>query len=232
MPCYENAAARNTQKAFNMKTSRFLFVHGWGFDQNFWELTRKSMGAHEGDSLDFGYFGKEELDYDWSRPFIAVGHSLGFLWLLRQPLDACIRLISINGFSRFFADPDWSLGVPQRVTKRMRLALRIDPEKTLHQFYDRLKISDFSQKQYNISALDRGLEWLMTQDNRDVVKKHAEKIAVLAGNSDPIVSTSLTESCFSAFTSIHWKEKGQHLLPITEPDACAHFIRDMADCIK
>ncbi|AFN57114.1 pimeloyl-[acyl-carrier protein] methyl ester esterase [Zymomonas mobilis] len=215
-----------------MKIPRFLFMHGWGFDRNFWKPVRQAMGQHNGDSLDFGYFGQSKLEYDWSQPFIAVGHSLGFLWLLQQPLAACIQLISINGFSRFFADPDWPFGVPQRVTKRMQLALHRDAKKTVDQFYETLAFFDISEKRYDLAALDNGLEFLMKQDNRSIAKKQAHKIAIMASDQDPIVPVSLTKACFPTPTPILWNKDGGHLLPITDPDSCANFIRDVVKCIK
>ncbi|MFT8737216.1 MAG: alpha/beta hydrolase [Zymomonas mobilis] len=212
-----------------MKTSRFLFVHGWGFDRNFWTSLRRAMGNHEGHSLDFGYFGQADLDYDWSEPFIAVGHSLGLLWLLNQPLAACSRLVSINGFSRFSADQNWPIGIPKRLTERMQTTLHRDAKKTVSQFYNRLGFpTDNAERIYDFMALNKGLEWLMTLDNRHISQEMASKISVLASDNDPIVPVSLTEACFPDPISIQWQKGGGHLLPLTEPDMCARFIRDVA----
>ncbi|AEI38099.1 alpha/beta fold hydrolase [Zymomonas mobilis] len=208
-----------------MQPPRFLFVHGWGFDKNFWNAVRQNLGEHLGSSLDFGYFDKANLDYDWSQPFIAIGHSLGFLWLLQQPLFACSGLISINGFTRFSASDDWPLGIPKRITERMLIGISRNPAIVIQQFRHRLNYEASLPDAFNLSALEGGLRLLLEQNNHRVCQTWSEKIAALSGDADPILPAALTKACFAKPIALQWQKDGGHLLPLTNPKICANFIQ-------
>jgi pimeloyl-ACP methyl ester carboxylesterase len=61
-----------------------LFVHGWGYDAGFWDPLRQTLGDLPGITLDLGYFGDTRTAIPDGITLL-VGHSLGFLWLARQP---------------------------------------------------------------------------------------------------------------------------------------------------
>ena len=84
----------------------FVLVHGWGFNPVIWRDVIRNIGNAEVALIDLGFIagGPKAVDI-WPSDAIAVGHSLGLLWLLHQagqegtpPLRG---LISIQGFDRF-----------------------------------------------------------------------------------------------------------------------------------
>ena len=61
----------------------FVLVHGWGFHTGIWaEIVERLPGA-EITLIDLGFVtGGPASARDWPEDAVAVGHSLGVLWLL------------------------------------------------------------------------------------------------------------------------------------------------------
>lgn len=212
---------------------RLVLVHGWGFDRHMWDPVLAALASRRVfDTVltpDLGFFGQSTSDLPARKtPLLAVGHSLGLLWLLlHAPLPPDTLLLGINGFTRFARTDDFPAGVPPRVLDRMKRALGEDPTETVRQFHascgpGRTDLS--SSHAPCVPALAKGLDLLRAGDARPQTAKVA---AVLATRDDPIVSPAMTEASFPA-AAIHWAETGGHLLPLTCPELCAAFIDQAA----
>src|SRR4029079_16059829 len=88
-PCSRHSARapsrtpRNLRERPISRALAFVLVHGWGFNAGIWrELVRHLPGA-EISFVDLGFIrgGPKGID-TWPENAIAVGHSLGALWLL------------------------------------------------------------------------------------------------------------------------------------------------------
>ncbi|WP_264784374.1 alpha/beta fold hydrolase [Gluconacetobacter azotocaptans] len=209
-----------------------LFVHGWGFDPDFWTPVRSALGRADGIDLDFGFFGPERMAARPARPFVAVGHSLGALWLLRHRPERCIGMVLINGFARFSAAADFPPGVPPRVVGRMIQGLEQNPDDVVLTFRRRAGIAAGLPGPAQAGRLAAGLAMLRDEDARPALDERASSailppMTVLAGQDDPIVTADMTRASFSTGMPIEWVADGGHLLPLTHPDICAATISRM-----
>jgi pimeloyl-[acyl-carrier protein] methyl ester esterase len=210
---------------------RFVFVHGWGFDAGVWEGVAAHLAGHELSFVDLGFLGANaEVGQSWPEGAIAVGHSLGTLWLLRAteeggapPLRA---LVSIQGFDRFCPY------VPRARVASMRRELRRDAASTLQNFWDACGSEPFSDPvSLNTERLDEGLTWLMEWDARTAKERLAYPILALAARDDRIVPQPMSEAIWGG-GEMRWSEGGGHVLPLTRPDWCARHVRDYARDLK
>ena len=61
----------------------FVLVHGWGFHAGLWSEFVRHLGGAEITLVDLGFIaGGPQGEQYWPPDAIAVGHSLGLLWLL------------------------------------------------------------------------------------------------------------------------------------------------------
>ncbi|MBF0455371.1 MAG: alpha/beta hydrolase [Magnetococcales bacterium] len=211
-----------------MSQPTLLLVHGWGLGGGVWRKLLKRLDNPPHLALDFGFYGKPKLAIPTDRPLIAVGHSLGFLWILRQLSqnapwgEQVAGLISVNGFCRFAQGEDFSQGVHPHLLRRMKSGLRRDPIRVLADFRalgglssDNF-LSDAAKQRLDPNALAQGLEWLGAWDGRQVIRHWKKPILVLANRDDEIVTPQITEASFAPLfgnqtDQIHWLTGGGHL---------------------
>ena len=91
-----------------MRGAQLVLVHGWGFDSGVWDPLRALMGNTVTRVHDLGFFGHPaealpESTAITGAPVVAVGHSLGFMWLLHHRPFAWDALVSVCGMPRFTA---------------------------------------------------------------------------------------------------------------------------------
>lgn len=225
-----------------------VFAHGWGFDHRLWDGVRLRLAlAHRVDTVDLGFFGEprmpmlakvgdgETVALDAtladSGPVIAVGHSLGACWWLTQSPIAWQRLLIINGFPRFTEYDGFAPAVAPRVLSRMQTQFAREPAKVLADFRARCNATSVSGKadSPDIARLADGLQWLAEWDGRAMLADRIADVHVLAGAADPIVPRAMTEMAFAALPAerLHWSDAPGHVLPLTAPDVCAHWIEGL-----
>ncbi|MBB2198243.1 alpha/beta fold hydrolase [Gluconacetobacter sp. 1c LMG 22058] len=208
-------------------TALFL-VHGWGFTPDFWQPVRARLGRVETTMLDFGFFGPENMTARPAGRHVAVGHSLGALWLLLNPSPDCVGMLLINGFARFGATSDYPQGIPRRVIERMMRGLEQHPDDVVATFRGRAGIATPAPGPARAGRLDWALELLRDADARGALDGEAgaalPPIRVLAGGEDPIAPPAMVEAGFRDHIPVEWIEGGGHLLPLTHPDRCAAAI--------
>ena len=201
-----------------------LFVHGWAFDASVWAPLRAELRDWPQAAADAGYFGPAHLP-TIDGPVIAIGHSMGVLRLLRGLPADCRGLVSINGFPRFGAAPDFDAGVPRRMLDRMVKRLSADPTAVLQDFRQRCgDASAFGEPR--LETLGQDLEALRDEDQRGALAALPVPLLILAGQADPIVSAAMTHAAFGgrAEDERHDREQGGHLLPVTDASWCARHI--------
>ena len=109
----------------------FVFVHGWGFNPAIWRDVIRNIGNAEVTLIDLGFIaGGPKAAATWPSDAIAVGHSLGLLWLLHRAGEeeghAPFRgLVSLQGFDRFCPH------IPPSRVAGMRRGLRRDAGQTI-----------------------------------------------------------------------------------------------------
>lgn len=198
-----------------------LFVHGWGYDAQFWDPVRMVLRDAPSIALDLGYFGAAETALPRGVTLL-VGHSLGFLWLVRQSTLKHVPLIGINAFPRFLEADDYRPAVAPRVLERMRRRVVSDTRGVLADFCARAGAAG-PDRTPNTTALAEGLDQLAAWDERENLAARASPTRLIAGREDAIVPAAMTEMAFKG-SEIAWLPGG-HALPHTRATEIARLIR-------
>lgn len=209
-------------------SSTLVLVHGWGFGAGVWRPVRRGLQACSSHALDLGFYHPARTAFPTEDGFIAIGHSLGFLWLTRHLLlepdlaARCGGLIAINGFCRFARSLDFPAGVAPRILERMVSRLGIDPRAVLSDFQRQggLDTPLNLPATLNAHALAQGLSWLAEWDSRALLPAWNKPLLVIASRDDRVVTPEMVLQQFQpgAFTTLEWCEAGGHLLPLTRPE--------------
>jgi len=215
-----------------------VLVHGWGFDSGFWSPLCTALKGIETRIADLGFFGAPRvIDPPTDRPVIAIGHSLGLLWLLKNRPFAWQGLISISGMPRFLRSDNFPHGVAPRFLDRMKSRFNEDPLLTLNEFRSRCgwpQVATESELSADIAAridvprLGEGLDWLSDWDARGSLENETAPVLALAGDNDAIVPWALSRSVFGQgdLSELHCAKGGSHVLPYEQPQWCADRIGD------
>jgi len=207
---------------------RLVYVHGWAFDPGVWQGLRAALDDIESATVDLGFFGPPSGPAaPPDRPVIAVGHSLGVLWLLKTRPFPWAGLISINGFPRFVEGGDYEPAVPHRVLDRMIRRFQADPAGITEEFRNRCGAFGPLPDGPMPEPLMHGLTWLRDWDARDTASAGDAPILALSGGEDPVLPAGMDEHCFRAFPTarVERLDGAGHLLPVSHPDWCEQRIR-------
>lgn len=196
-------------------------IPGWGLDAALWRPLQTLLP----DSVVIDMHAPQLPD----RPLVAVGHSLGFTWALRQPV-AWTAMVSVGGFARFTTAADFPHGTPPRLLERMRTRFAEEPETVHRDFVERA----LGPRVFRPADLDAGLKtrgpemgdglrWLAEWDEREALALLDVPLLALAAEDDQIVPPAMTRA---VFPDAIFCPDGGHLLPLTRPDWCAARIRE------
>lgn len=190
----------------------FYFLHGWGYDQSYWDPFLQGM-QWKGETIkgEMGFFGTLPSAYPLV-PFIGIGHSLGFLKMLKDWPLSMKALVGINPFPRFCQAEDFPRGAMRRSLQRMREKLHGEEKEMLSQFWKRVG----NPGPDGIPHRDRlmeGLFFLEKEDQRAQLKTMAAKgkILLLVGKKDPILA--LESEDFQG-QEVHFHEEAGHDLAL------------------
>lgn len=207
-----------------------LLLHGWGLGAGMWRPLTRALPECTPHLLNLGFFGPSRDEIPQDQPFIAIGHSLGFLWLLnhlQEPIfqRQCQGLVSINGFARFARTPDFPHGVDRRILDRMARRLSVEPIAVLTDFQRQggMEVPVQIPTNPNVATLHQGLSWLTQWDGRGPLAQFIKPLLAIAAEDDRIVAPEMTRDSFAP-TLIEWLPTGGHLLPLTRTQACATLI--------
>jgi pimeloyl-[acyl-carrier protein] methyl ester esterase len=205
---------------------RFVLVHGWGFHAGLWADFVSQLPGAEVALVDLGFVagGPKGAD-DWPPDSIAIGHSLGLLWLLELGGGRFRGLVSVQGFDCFCCHV-----APSRVAA-LRRGLEKDAGGTLQAFWRSCGASGFALPQaLNAGRLDQGLDWLMNWDARKAKEQLTCPVLSLAARDDAIVPPSMTEAIWKD-AGVVWSPDGGHVLPLRHPRWCARHVLDFAKAL-
>jgi pimeloyl-[acyl-carrier protein] methyl ester esterase len=209
----------------------FVLVHGWGFNPAIWRDLTGYMRNSAVSFVDLGFIeGGPPSVSVWPSEAIAVGHSLGVLWLLHRAEEegrAPFRgLVSIQGFDRFCPH------IPPSRVAGMRRGLRRDAYQTVEAFWRGCGTERFaSLEALNVERLDEGLRWLMEWDETKARAELTCPTLVLAARDDAVVPQGMSEAIWRS-GNILWSETGGHVLPLKRPEWCANHVLDFAHALQ
>jgi pimeloyl-[acyl-carrier protein] methyl ester esterase len=199
-------------------------LHGWGYDRRAWDAMTAALGDLPVRHLDLGFFGTPQLDLP-AVPYLGVGHSLGFLWLLREAGSACRGLVAVNGFPRFTEAVDFQPAVPPRLLARMQQQFVRQPAAVLSDFQQRCGAPG-PEAGLQVDRLQTGLAWLQDWDLRAQLRDWRRPLTVLASRQDKIVPAAMTGQAFAGH-AVQWHETADHALPMQAADWTAARIRQV-----
>jgi pimeloyl-[acyl-carrier protein] methyl ester esterase len=216
-------------------TPHLVFVHGWGFDAGAWREIRAELSDFDCDSVDLGFYGRPcPSRAVGAAPRVAIGHSLGFLWLLRERPFAWRGLVSISGMPRFTKSADYAPGVPPRILDAMMGRLAGDPAGSLADFFETCGCAvPRSLEAADGARLAQGLRWLKDWDARPALDAEQSPVLALFAEDDAVVPRAMSEAAFSGRpnTRLERRADGGHALPVTQAQWCARKIREFVECL-
>ena len=203
-----------------------VLVHGWGYHAGIWGDVVGHLGDAQVTLVDLGFVGGGPKGGSaWPDDAIAVGHSLGVLWLLKEGRGRFKALVSIQGFDRFCPH------VPQSRVAALKRGLERDPAGTMQAFWRSCGAPDFALPEaLDVARLDEGLDWLMHWDAGEAKEMLECPMLALATRDDPIVPPAMTEAVWQG-TNIIWSPDGGHVLPLRHPRWCARHVLEFADTL-
>lgn len=203
----------------------FVLVHGWGFHVGIWADFVTQLEGAEITLIDLGFVsGGPQGEDQWPQNSIAIGHSLGLLWLLKQK-QPFRGLVSIQGFDCF------SCHVPVSRISALKRGLARDSGGTLQAFWRSCGVPGFALPEaLNVPRLDEGLDWLMHWDASEAKQQLDCPMLALATRDDQIVPPAMTESIWND-TGIVWANDGGHVLPLRHPRWCARHVLEFANAL-
>lgn len=200
-----------------------VFVHGWGFHAGVWADVAARLPDATISTVDLGFVtGGAAISEDWPDDAVAVGHSLGLMWLLKEAEGSYKGLVSIQGFDRFCPH------VSEARVAALKRGLARDPGGTMQAFWRSCGVPDFADGgALNVAALEKGLDWLMHWDAEAAKKRLQCPVLALASRDDPIVPEAMSEAVWGA-ENIVWSPDAGHVLPVKHPDWCARHVAEFA----
>lgn len=199
-----------------MNRPHLVFVHGWGFTPAFWNPLRDLLPNFPASALDLGFFGQEHLETP-AGPCVAVGHSLGVPWLLRQKTFPLTAFVSLGGFGRF--------DVAAGPIRAMRRGLGNNAPQVLAGFHQACGLPPALAPDASLARPDRlaqGLDWLLTWDETQTLEALGLPVLAIATQDDAVVPAPLSRSSFPR--NLVMLTDGGHAFPATRAPECAKLI--------
>ena len=200
-----------------------VLVHGWGFHAGLWTDFVRHLDGAGVTLVDLGFVsGGPKGERDWPPDSIAVGHSLGLLWLLARGGGQFRALVSVQGFDCFCCHVALS-----RVAALKR-GIEREPYATVKAFWRSCGAPDFAPVEaLDVPRLHEGLDWLMHWDVRDAKDGLTRPMLALAARDDAIVPAAMSEAIWQK-PGLVWSQAGGHVLPLRHPQWCARHVLEFA----
>lgn len=202
----------------------FVLVHGWGFHAGIWTDFAGHLDGADVTLVDLGFVsGGPKGESDWPSDAIAVGHSLGLLWLLRRGGGKFKGLVSVQGFDCFCCH------IASSRVEALKRGLEREPHATLQAFWRSSGTACFAlTDSLNVPRLAEGLDWLTHWDARQAKDGLACPVLALASRDDVIVPPEMSSAIWRDRKLI-WSQDGGHVLPLSRPQWCARHVLEFAD---
>ena len=205
---------------------RFVLVHGWGFHAGIWSGLIRHLPGAEIFLVDLGFVsGGPKGVSEWPADAIAIGHSLGLLWLLEQGEGAAsgrwsasrVSIASVV-ISPARASPPCGVGLSgMRTAPCSRSGVLQAPTTSRPGRAQRCRAR-------SRPGLADGLGCARSEGGLQC------PTLALASRDDAIVPGAMSETIWNG--DIVWSPDGGHVLPLKRPDWCAKQIIDFADEIQ
>lgn len=216
-----------------MKKINFHFIHGWGFDSNFWNKLKFELKKSFLDSnfltYNLGFFGNEKIPKNLNNSYlnIFIVHSFGFNWLIKKKIETdCIF--------NFFGTPifiEKKTSFHNRFIDKMIISFKKRPIPVIKAFYRKCGLNCKYKIDYNDLNSFRLNESLIELKNDNLLKhleKKEGKIFSFFSDSDKILPFRNFKKLFNSTEHIITVfEKEEHAFPILKSFEASTIIKDM-----
>ncbi len=182
----------------SIKKSGFIFHHGWGYDNSYWENIVQLFVDYRCVFYDVGYFENNLFephegmsDISW----IGIGHSIGFIKLLEKNRTGKIKLSAVVGIQSFvnFLGNNTKLNKNRSmILEKMISAFKESPIEVLQEFRKNCAFPNINFNQINVDLLLQDLEMLKL----NFLIPNDLNTLIIAGENDPIVDNLLIKDNF------------------------------------
>jgi pimeloyl-[acyl-carrier protein] methyl ester esterase len=207
-------------------TTHLVFCHGFGFDVHFWHRLAPCFD----NQLKCSFFrGNGIISQEKVSNRVGIGHSLGFLKLIRlhQMGVAFKSIIGLQAFNTFLGNGESLRQKRTREMTFMRRSFIENPIKAMTSFYTRSGI-DNSYQQTLLTTIN-SQETIADFDLLETTVRLPKEIPILivGANDDVIVPKELIMDNFSKNknVTIQFLEKGQHQLGYTQEDLISQIVK-------
>lgn len=213
---------------------QFIAFHGWGFDSSFWQSWKDKLsefGTFQ--TYDRGYFGEPNyLEWDEDDTLnVLITHSYGLHFLDKTMLERADILIITSGFLYFHPHAAQYKRRSRLIVQEMINQLQRKPEQVVQEFYKNSfapeKSPEIDFENMNIDLLHKDLERLKESNFNVKLLKKAQKVCILHGSKDRIVSNRKGRRLHNELRGIskyfEIKDAG-HAMPFTHATQCTEFV--------
>lgn len=178
----------------------YVFCHGWGLDQHFWDPIKSYFTLKRCIYLDLGYFGTQNLDIPKNNnSFIGIAHSLGLIKLLNLGIKFK-AVIGIQSFINFLGHDILLSQKRKQELAVLEKSFLVNPKNCLSYFYknNKLQNTKFNKAYINTTLLYRDLKILY---NNFIIPNNLPLLIIGAIN-DLVVPVNLITDNFANHDNI------------------------------
>ncbi|MCU7805482.1 MAG: hypothetical protein KZQ96_20015 [Candidatus Thiodiazotropha sp. (ex Lucinoma borealis)] len=218
---------------------RVLLAHGWCFDISIWDDVIPLLKTNTCEAVDFGYFCSPHLPIiSGETPLIGVGHSLGYIWLLKQRIYQIDAIINISSVPCFTDSRCGYTVIHQPGVKKAYEQLSNSPALFVKWFWRKCGAS--REMLENIpncidkNALLSGLQDIAGCSVENATKQKNIPVKVIGAKNDRVVNAMTMTRFFknNPLVDISINESGGHLLPLLQPKWCASKINEQIEIMS
>lgn len=197
-----------------MAKKDIILLHGWATRASVWNQTKNYLADRfqiwtpdlplPDSSMSYKELIIDYMDKEGIKEAIFIGWSLGSLVAIELATTVPQRikaLALVNGTSKFSTDETKNWGIPPVIVKRMKKRLKVEPEKTIVDFFQLMFSSEEIRKSLDTQVIhdhlrkDKpweigegliGLDYLLETDLRDKLDSIEQPVLILHGDEDEI----------------------------------------------
>jgi len=183
---------------------------------------------------DFGYFCEPALPSHLQPSIIiGVGHSFGFLWLLKQRKYKLNGLVGISSVPSFCESHSGHAALSEEDLATARSRISKSPRSFIKWFQKKCGVPFHDRRPgpycINSGPILRDLEYLERWNVRSNLEQALVPVQILGACDDKILSPGNILASFSGLSGVEIfiENGGGHILPVLNPEKCAETINGL-----
>ena len=186
----------------------FILANGFGFDNEFWKLCQFFLKQNHKFLSDINI---NTYKFEKNKKFIGIGHSLGFIKLLRSGINFS-QIIGLNAFSNFLGNCAKIREKRSAELNTFEKMFRLNPRKTLLGFYKKCGCN--YSPAINLVEAAKDFDLLRAE----IIFSENIPITILASTNDPVVPQEIITDNFSSKLNVNtvFLNSNKHIPPFID----------------